>query len=93
MDFHIKAQAALVTNFCVSDTTANQQLLMLHWWKSKRMQRVVAARGEPRQRRRWWVKPWRDVGHESATGEASTMFHDLLSKNSKKHQQSASTWG
>ena len=35
MDFHRKAEAALVTNFCVSDSIAQQQMVMLFWWKDQ----------------------------------------------------------
>ena len=42
------------------------------------MQRVVAARKCKASTRRWWCKPWRDNAHEYQTGEASTLFYDLL---------------
>ena len=84
MDFHRKAEAALITNFCVSDSIAQQQMVRLYWWKDQKMKRVVEKRKA--RKKRWWVKPWRDADHECETGEASKLFYDLV----EQEQQEAS---
>ena len=82
MDFHKKAEAALITIFGVSDSITQQQMVMLYWWKDQKMKRAVEKRKA--NKRRWWVNPWIDDNHESASGEASTMFLDLVEQEQQK---------
>ena len=81
MDFHKKAEASLVSNVCFSYSTAHEQMVMLYWWK---MKRVLAKRQA--RKKRWWVKPWRDAHHECETGEGTRLFYDLV----EHEQQQAS---
>ena len=77
MEWDNRARAAVVLDFCITDTIAQQQMVMLYWWQNDRMKNIAATR-KKRAKRRWWVKPWRDSAHELETGEGSTMFFDLV---------------
>ena len=81
MDFYKKGEAALVSNIIFSYSTVHHQMVMLYWWK---MKRVLAKRKA--RKKRWWVKPWRDCNHECETGEGTRLFYDLV----EHEQQQAS---
>ena len=84
MDWHKRAGAAVVLDFCITDTIAKQQMVMLYWWQSERMKNTAAARRKKRAKRKWWVKPWRDSATELLTGEGSQLFYDLLDQEEQE---------